>query len=124
MVDYGNKNRNAKSPDRRSYVTWVVRMSFTNEIILKVWQKAEIDEYNVPNDFRKDQCGAWIERTEYGNHDSAYGWEIDYIKPQSSGGLDDLSNLRPLHWKNNIRDEDGRLTCPVKSSGTINVDQI
>ena len=45
----------------------VVRMNFTGEIILKVWQKAEIDQYNVPNDFRKDQCGTWIERTQYGN---------------------------------------------------------
>ena len=42
-------------------------MNFTGEIILKVWQKAEIDQYNVPNDFRKDQCGTWIERTQYGN---------------------------------------------------------
>jgi hypothetical protein len=99
-------------------------MDFTGEIILKVWQKAEIDEYNVPNDFRKDKCGAWIERTQYGNRDSSYGWEIDYIKPQSVGGLDDLSNLRPLHWKNNSCKEDERLACPVTSSGTTNVERL
>ena len=99
-------------------------MNFTNEIILKVLQKAAIDEYNVPNDFRKDQCGAWIERTEYGNHDSAYGWEIDYIRPQSAGGLDDLSNLRPLHWKNNACKEDERLVCPVTASGTTNFERL
>jgi len=97
-------------------------MTFTNETILKVWQKAEIDEYNVPNDFRKDPCGAWIERTQYGNHDSAYGWEVDHIMPQSND-LDDLSNLRPLHWKNNANKKDGSLTCLVTSSGTINVDR-
>jgi hypothetical protein len=99
-------------------------MNFSNEIILKVWQKAEIDEYNVPNDFRKDQCGAWIERTQYGNHDSAYGWEINQINRTLDGDLYDLSNLRPLHWKNNFFKEDEHLTCPVRSSGTINVDTI
>ena len=98
-------------------------MIFADEIILKVWQKAEIDEYNVPNDFRKDQCGAWIERTQYGNHDSAYGWEIDHIKPQSDDSSSDLSNLRPLHWKNNVSKQEGSLACPVTSSGTINVDR-
>ena len=99
-------------------------MDFTGEIILKVWQKAEIDEYNVPNDFRKDKCGAWIERTQYGNHDSAYGWEIYHIKPQSSVGLDELSNLCPMHWKNNACKEDERLTCPVTSSGTTNFERL
>lgn len=99
-------------------------MDHTDEIILKVWQKAEIDEYNVPNDFRKDQCGAWIERKQYRNHESAYGWEINYIKPQSDGGLNELSNLRPLHWKNNSCKEDQRLSCPVTSSGTTNFERL
>lgn len=98
-------------------------MIFTNETILKVWKKAEIDEYNVPNDFRKDPCGAWIERTQYGNHDSAYGWEIDHIVQQSSD-VNNLSNLRPMHWKNNTRSEDGNPVCHIVSSGTINVDRI
>lgn len=95
-------------------------MNFTSETILKVWQKAVIDEYNVPNDYRKDECGAWIERAQYGNHDSAYGWEIDHINLESDD-MDNLSNLRPLHWKNNGRKDDGRLACAVTSSGTTNV---
>ena len=97
-------------------------LNFTDEIILKVWQKAKIDEYNVPNDFRKDQCDAWIERTQYGNHDSAFGWEIDKIKPQPDEDSMNLSNLRPIHWKNNSRKEDDGLVCLVTSSGTVNVD--
>ena len=96
-------------------------MNFTSETILKVWQKAAIDEYNVPNDYRKDECGAWIERVQYGNHDSLYGWEIDDINPGSD--IDNLSNLRPLHWKNNSSKKDGRLACAVTSSGTTNVER-
>ena len=96
-------------------------MNFTSETILKVWQKAAVDEYNVPNDYRKDECGAWIERAQYGNHDSAYGWEIDHINPASD--MDNLSNLRPLHWKNNNSKKDGSLACAVTSSGTTNVER-
>lgn len=97
-------------------------MTFTDETILKVWKKAEIDEYNIPNNFRKDKCGAWIERTQYGNHDSAYGWEIDHIIQQSDDA-DNLSNLRPLHWKNSTRSVDGNLVCHVISSGTTNINK-
>jgi hypothetical protein len=97
-------------------------MIFSAEIIHRVWKKAEVDDYNAPNDFRKDSCGAWIERTQYGNHDSVYGWEIDHIVPQSSDA-DDLSNLRPLHWKNSTQ-TDGSLVCHITSSGTTNIDKI
>jgi len=29
-------------------------MAHTEDVILKVWQKGQIDEYNIPNNFRKD----------------------------------------------------------------------
>jgi hypothetical protein len=51
---------------------------------------------NDPKDWRKDQCGAWIARNQYGNRNSRYGWEVDHIKPESEGGGDELSNLRPI----------------------------
>lgn len=98
-------------------------MSFSSQVIQQVWEKATIVPENDPNVFRKDQCTAWIRRPNYGDRNSAYGWEVDHIKPESEGGSDDLVNLRPLHWKNNAAKQASRLVCVAVSSGTQNIDK-
>ena len=97
-------------------------MDYTEDVILKVWQKGQIDEYNVPNNFRKDSCGAWIERVEYENDKSAYGWQIDKINQDLNS--DEIINLYPAHIKNNVRNQDGTIFCKVVSSGTTNVETL
>jgi len=96
-------------------------VGFSEEIIQRVWEKAIPVEGNPPTKWRKDQCGAWIQRSRYGDRNSQYGWEIDHIKPESEGGGDDLSNLQPLQWENNADKQTGRLNCPVTASGADNV---
>ena len=49
---------------------------------------------------RVDDYGNVIRWQDYGTQ-GQYGWEIDHIHPSSLGGLDDLSNLRALHWRAN-----------------------
>jgi hypothetical protein len=101
----------------------IVFESFNDDVKLKVWNKAKISsEENEKTGFRKDQCEAWIKFSDYGNRNSNYGWEIDHITPSSKGGGNELSNLRPLHWKNNASRQDGRLVCVIKSDGAKNVD--
>lgn len=84
-------------------------MLHTEDMILKVWKKGQIDEYNIPNNFRKDNCGAWIERTEYENEISPFGWYIDKIKRDVDS--EDITNLYPVHYKNNERNHDGTINC-------------
>lgn len=92
--------------------------AWVEEIIQKVWEKGkEVKGYDK-NKYRKDDCDAWIQRDKYGNRDSSYGWEIDHISP---GGSDDLPNLRPLQWENNVDKSDGRLKCNITSEGNKNV---
>ena len=98
-------------------------MSFIQETIDAVWEKATISSDNDKNVFRKDMCGAWIKKEKYGNRDHRYGWEIDHIKPKANDGDDNLSNLRPLHWMNNASRGNGKLDTKkptVKSIKTTN----
>ena len=97
-------------------------MTYAEDVILKVWQKGQIDEYNIPNNFRKDNCGAWIERTEYENANSPFGWYIDKINRDSSS--EDIANLYPVHSKNNVRNQDGTINCKVTSLGITNVEKL
>jgi hypothetical protein len=94
-------------------------MSFSDAIIQRVWEKGQIAPGNDPKLWRKDQCTAWIYRPAHGDRNSQYGWEIHHVNPN---GGDDISNLIPLHWENNLATGDtGRLVCVVVSSGTQNV---
>lgn len=88
-------------------------MAFEEITIQKVWDKGQVVSGYDSRIWRKDQCGAWIKRDQYGNRNSQYGWEIDHISPSANGGKDVLYNLRPLQWKNNSSKSDGRLVCVV-----------
>ncbi len=81
-------------------------MIFSDEIKIRVWEKAIKVEGFDPNIFRKDPCGAWIIFNKYGLRDNDYGWEIDHVYPEALGGDDDIRNLRAMHWRNNASKAD------------------
>lgn len=91
--------------------------SFDLITINAVWNKAQVVFGCDPNKLRKDSCGAWIRRDQYGQT-TENGWEIDHDKPVSLGGSDDLSNLKPLHWSNNRHKGDRwpSWQCAVKAT--------
>lgn len=84
----------------RDYNTDTNGKPFTDDIIDKVWEKARIDKDLNPEAIRRDFCGAFIFKLDYGET-TQHGWEIDHIKPVSKNGTDDLDNLQSLQWENN-----------------------
>ena len=92
------------------------RKNWTPEEIQQVWDKGNVVQGVRPEEWRKDDCTAWIKRDEYGNRNSDYGWEIDHLgNPENN----DISNLRPLQWDNNASKK-----CVVISSSNKNTRKI
>jgi hypothetical protein len=85
--------------------------------IAAVWQRGRVVPGYNPNEYRKDSCGAWMKRSEYGQTTN-YGWEIDHIRPVAAGGTDDMANLQPLFWKNNRHKSDSwpQWACAISAA--------
>jgi len=83
-------------------------MTLDDETIDKVWNKAREIPGKNSDDVRQDACGTTMKRDDYGDRDSQQGWEIDHKDPE---GEDNLSNLQPLQWENNVNKSDGELKC-------------
>ena len=96
--------------------------NYSDKELNEIWEKAEIVNKKSKDEWRKDYAGAWIRKSSYGK-ESDYGWEVDHAKPTSKGGSDNLSNLVPLHWKNNRAkgDDYPSFTTSISSKGDKNV---
>jgi len=91
--------------------------SFDAATIEAVWRKGQAIAGYDPNRYRKDTCGAWMARHEYGQT-SQFGWEVDHVVPVSQGGSDQLANLQPLYWENNRHKADNypNWSCKVRAA--------
>ena len=65
------------------------------------WEKAPKRSSLNENEYRFGAAGALIKYDDYGE-DSEFGWNIDHKIPTSAGGSDEDSNIRAMHWENNL----------------------
>ncbi len=100
-----------------------MEITYSDELIQAVWEKGLVQQGFDPAVARKDACGAWMLRNQYGNTDSEFGWEIDHVYPRVLGGTDVVENLRPMQWQNNRTKGDDYPTYTASIKGVGNQNQ-
>ena len=73
---------------------------------LLIWEKGIPIRGYDPAEWRLDMHGFTIQFSQHGQRDSAFGWEIDHIVPESWGGSDEIQNLQPVYWRVNAHKSD------------------
>lgn len=87
-------------------------MKFTDSTIEQVWEHGRVVAGYDPTQWRQDECGAWIQRDDYENERSEFGW---WIVAVCTGQPDTVSDLRPFHCRNGYDRANDRAHCMVSA---------
>lgn len=90
-------------------------MNTDERIVQYVWEKGRGMPDRAPDEWRQDECGAWLHRDQYNNPGSEYGWKLVNVLPD---GADSPDNMRPFHIENSFDIPNGRPKCRVTADRT------
>ena len=101
------------SPARQQFLEGVKRdeafiyndIRLSPDVLMLIFEKGDPAPGRDPDKWRLDIFGRLMQFSDWGDRDSEYGWERDHIVRVRHGGMDVLSNLRPLHWRSNLERE-------------------
>lgn len=88
-------------------------MEYTEQVIQQVWEHGRAIGELDANEWRQDQCGAWIRRDQYEHTQSEYGWQIHSL----SAGDVAPEHLRPFQHQNAV-DGAGQVQCHITADRT------
>ncbi len=77
-----------------------LELGYDSEVVDRVWLLAQAVAGNDPALWRKDERGAWLNRLEYRNRHSQFGWEIadcGFFLRRTG-----VAALRPMQWQNHV----------------------
>jgi len=75
-------------------------LGYDSDVVARVWALAQVIPGNDPAVWRKDENGAWLNRQDYRNRHSQFGWEIadcGFFLRRSG-----VAALRPMQWQNYV----------------------
>lgn len=85
----------------------ILNESFNNSVEKQVWEMGTPVDGFDKDKYRKDKCGAWMQRNLRSDGTSlSLHWEIDHKNPKNNNGKDNIGNLQPLQWENNRGKDD------------------
>lgn len=84
--------------------------TYNATLLQQIWEQARATQDRDPDEWRKDQCGAWIHRSHYDDPNSDFGWKILNVVP---GSDDSPGNLQAFHRENDFDLANGRPQCSV-----------
>jgi len=78
--------------------------AYDRALVDSVWEFAEVVRGNDAALWRKDECGQWICRNDFGKRDSEFGWEI--FDPGVGRHAQGVYAMRPMQWQSFVRQYD------------------
>ncbi len=85
-------------------------MELDEKTVQLVWEKGRVAPDRPAEEWRKDECGAWMHRDRYENERSQFGWKVQNTAP---GAGERIENLRPFQIENGYDIANDKARCRV-----------